>query len=55
MSALKLIIKLNYYEYGYNPTWKECRTYCLGVLERAEASLTPEELKNFKEYRRKFR
>lgn len=41
--------------YGYNPTWKECRTYCLGVLERAEASLTPDELKNFKEYCRKFR
>ncbi|MBR1604946.1 MAG: hypothetical protein IJ660_02430 [Alphaproteobacteria bacterium] len=41
--------------FGYFPNWKECRTYCLGVLQRAETSLSPEELKDFKEYRRRFK
>ncbi len=41
--------------YGYFADWKECRTYCLEVLQRAETSLSPEELKDFKEYQRRFR
>lgn len=41
--------------YGYFADWKKCRTYCLGVLERAEASLSPEELKRFKDFQRRFR
>lgn len=39
---------------GYFTHWNKCKEYCFGVLERAEASLSPEELKRFKEARRRF-